>query len=103
MRPSSLLGFLPAQAIISDPALTINNIPFTTRAHWMRLANAALKISGSPCPFAAFGTVIVNHTDTSGLGELVCMGTNQNMATGNPTLHGTYLLFIILNVKFLLT
>ncbi|KAK0643839.1 cytosine deaminase, partial [Cercophora newfieldiana] len=62
-----------------------NGIPFSTRAHWMRRANIALT---APCPFAAFGSVIVNHTATPGLGSLVCTGANSNSATGNPTLHG---------------
>lgn len=64
-----------------------DTIPFSTRAHWMRQANAALAELHSPCPFAAFGTVIVNHT-ASPLGELVCRSVNQNQQTGNPTLHG---------------
>lgn len=56
----------------------------------MRQANKALdELSGSPCPFAAFGTAIVNHTDTDGLGDLICIGVNQNRQTGNPSLHGT--------------
>ncbi|KAL0943595.1 cytidine and deoxycytidylate deaminase zinc-binding region [Colletotrichum truncatum] len=50
----------------------------------MRQANLALP---SPCPFAAFGSVIVNHT-AGGLGELVCSGANNNYLSGNPTLHG---------------
>jgi len=56
----------------------------------MRQANAALAALHSPCPFAAFGTVVVNHTDISSspLGELICMSVNQNEQTGNPTLHG---------------
>jgi hypothetical protein len=39
---------------------------------------------------SAFGTVIVNHTavTSDGLGELVCIGINENSKTGNPTLHG---------------
>lgn len=43
-----------------------------------------------PCPFAAFGSVIVNHTSQpiDSMGELVCIGANANSATGNPTLHG---------------
>ncbi|KAK3391266.1 guanine deaminase [Podospora didyma] len=73
------------QVPIGDPELTINSIPFTTRAHWMRQANIAL---GAPCPFAAFGTVIVNHTGSTGLGQVVCTGANNNSRTGNPTLHG---------------
>lgn len=54
----------------------------------MRRANEALfEVLEDSCPFAAFGTVIVNHT-TEGLGELVCIGANTNKVTGNPTLHG---------------
>jgi tRNA(Arg) A34 adenosine deaminase TadA len=53
----------------------------------MRQANAALAELHSPCLFATFGTVIVNHTSNH-LGELVCMSVNQNQQTGNPTLHG---------------
>jgi hypothetical protein len=68
-----------------------NSIPFSTRAFWMRRANAALGELDSPCPFAAFGTVIVNHTDLSEgpHGTAVCYGVNSNKKTGNPTLHGT--------------
>lgn len=56
----------------------------------MRRAISALAELESPCPFAAFGTVIVNHTDTSSdpKGRLVCIGVNQNSQLGNPTLHG---------------
>jgi len=85
-----LAGLLPAALafVLADPTLMINGITFSTRAHWMRLANVALSdISGSPCPFAAFGTVIVNHT-ASDAGELICMGVNENSKTGNPSLHG---------------
>lgn len=77
-----------SQVPISEAQLTINGIPYSTRAHWMRRANQALSDLVSPCPFGAFGTVIVNHTDTSGLGELVCIGANSISSTGNPTLHG---------------
>lgn len=66
---------------------SLSSIPLTTREHWMRAANRVLLEHGNPCPFYAFGTVIVNHT-ASGLGELVCSGVNQISATGNPTLHG---------------
>lgn len=75
------------QNVISDPQLAINSIPFSTRAHWIRQANAALP---SPCPTSAFGTVIVNHT-VPGLGELVCTGANAASQKGDPTLHGTRL------------
>ncbi|CEJ59825.1 hypothetical protein PMG11_08428 [Penicillium brasilianum] len=81
---------LPAAlaVVLADPNLMINGITFPTRTHWMRLANQALgEISGSPCPFAAFGTVIVNHT-ASEAGKLICMGVNENGNTGNPSLHG---------------
>ncbi|RDI90003.1 hypothetical protein Vi05172_g855 [Venturia inaequalis] len=78
-----------SQEPLSQPELTINSIPFSTRAYWMRRANQALADLGNPCPFAAFGSVIVNHTDTSNpLGKLVCIGANSNSAKGNPTLHG---------------
>ena len=73
--------------VVAGPQLTINSIPFSTRAHWMRRANAALGELASPCAFAAFASAIVNHT-APGLGELVCIGVNSNSATGNPTLHG---------------
>ncbi|OQE16122.1 hypothetical protein PENSTE_c025G02600 [Penicillium steckii] len=73
--------------VLANPELTINGVSFESRANWMRLANSALEISGSPCPFAAFGTVIVNHTD-SNPGKLICMGVNENSKTGNPSLHG---------------
>ncbi|KAK8203117.1 guanine deaminase [Phyllosticta capitalensis] len=75
------------QDVIAEPHLSINSVPFSTRAYWMRQANAALAQLSSPCPFAAFGSVIVNHT-APGLGELVCIGANSNSQTGNPTMHG---------------
>ena len=56
----------------------------------MRQANAVLEqLSSSPCPFGPFGTVVINHTDTSGLGEVVCIGLSARDTEGNPTLHGT--------------
>jgi tRNA(Arg) A34 adenosine deaminase TadA len=68
------------------------DIPFSTRAYWMRHAISALSQLDSPCPFAAFGKVVVNHTGTSvdQKGALVCMGINSNARTGNPTLHGKW-------------
>ncbi|KAL8285845.1 hypothetical protein RB597_002765 [Gaeumannomyces tritici] len=73
-----------------------------TREFWMRRAIAVLEEqTGSPCPFAAFGAVIVNHTadacPTAGsdqqtcpppAGTLVCSAVNAIRATGDPTLHG---------------
>ncbi|KAI0843757.1 cytosine deaminase [Hypoxylon sp. FL0890] len=79
------LVFCHEQATIKESTLPINGIPSSTRAYWMRQANLAL---GEPCPYAAFGTVIVNHTGNSELGELVCAGANSISSTGNPTLHG---------------
>jgi len=72
---------------ITNPTVSVNGIPFSTRAYWMRRANSVLAELESPCPFAAFATVIVNHTET-GLGHEVCIGVNSNSITGNPTLHG---------------
>ncbi|KAI1109246.1 cytidine deaminase-like protein [Nemania sp. NC0429] len=65
-------------------------IPLSTREHWMRRANAALSDLVSPCPFAAFGSVIVNHSDTSSspFGRLICVGVNSQKQQGNPILHG---------------
>ena len=82
--PPSILG----QSVISRPTTSLNGIAFATRAHWMRAANQALLSLGTSCPFAAFGTAIVNHTANDGLGELVCTGANNITLTGNPTLHG---------------
>jgi hypothetical protein len=91
------LDFLPKQAhqpnviahdAVAGSEVTIDPIPFSTRAYWMRRANSVLAELLSPCPFAAFGTVVVNHTDTDGLGELVCIGLNAMWEYGNPTLHG---------------
>ncbi|KAF4125817.1 tRNA(Arg) A34 adenosine deaminase TadA [Geosmithia morbida] len=74
--------------VVADSTLTINDVPFATRAYWMRKANEALfTVTGSACPFAAFGTVIVNHTASTD-GELVCIGANYKSIVGNPTLHG---------------
>ncbi|TQN68574.1 Guanosine deaminase [Colletotrichum shisoi] len=47
--------------------LTVNSIPASKRVD---------------CPFAAFGTIIVNHTSD----EIVCEGAN--FRTGDPTIHG---------------
>ena len=81
-------------SVTSQQQLSINGIPDSTRAYWMRKANAALlEVTGSNCPFGAFGSVIVNHTVTGpdGLGEIVCMGANSNRQTGDPTMHGRLL------------
>ena len=57
----------------------------------MRQANAVLAELASPCPFGAFGTVVVNHTNTYELGDLVCIGVNSLFEYGNPTLHGIHI------------
>ena len=76
----------------SSRQLEEDTIPFSTRAHWMRTALSALYSIpiGSPCQFAPFASVIVNHSDTSlsPHGKMICMSVNQNAQKGNPTLHG---------------
>ncbi|KIW95744.1 uncharacterized protein Z519_04329 [Cladophialophora bantiana CBS 173.52] len=79
-----------------DSDLSPDPLPFSTRAHWMRRAIGALADinEGSPCPFAAFGAVVVNHTASETgtaeiqLGQEVCIGANSMVRDGNPTLHG---------------
>jgi tRNA(Arg) A34 adenosine deaminase TadA len=69
-------------------SLNKDPIPFETRAHWIHRANKALgELSPTPCPFDAFASVVINHTDTTSLGSLVCMGINA-VSSGNPILHG---------------
>lgn len=81
---------MPLVAGLGEPRLTIGGIPFSTRAHWMRKANQVLfQAVGSPCPFTAFGTIIVNHT-VDGLGQLVCTGVNMRKQLGDPSMHGSY-------------
>ena len=67
--------------------LFINSVPFSTREYWMRQANLALYQLSGPCPFAAFGSVVVNHTGQTGVGKVVCIGAN-NRTGGNPINHG---------------
>lgn len=75
--------------VLPESTLLINDISFATRALWIRQANEAVKkVTYTPCPFAAFGTVIVNHSKPDP-GELVCTGGNLGSHTGNPSLHGT--------------
>lgn len=76
------------QQIIDPDPSNATKLPLATRAHWMRVAIQALSDLSSPCPFAAFGTAIVNHTSASPLGDLICIGANSNAETGNPSLHG---------------
>ncbi|XP_037043680.1 guanine deaminase-like [Bradysia coprophila] len=72
---------------ITQINVTHDSIPLSTRFYWMRVANRALAEHGSPCPFAAFATVIVNHT-ANARGDEVCVGVNQMSTTGNPSAHG---------------
>ncbi|KAK6084568.1 cytidine deaminase-like protein [Seiridium cupressi] len=62
--------------------LVVNQIPPAKRIEYMRKANEALYAQSGPCPFAAYGTIIVNHTAD----EVVCEGAN--FRTGDPTIHG---------------
>ncbi|KAF8198203.1 guanine deaminase [Mycena galopus ATCC 62051] len=75
------------QDVIAAPNFAINSVNSSTRAYWMRHTNEVLLELGSPCPFGAFASAIVNHT-VPGLGQLVCTGGNNKTQTGNPTLHG---------------
>ncbi|PGH34566.1 hypothetical protein GX50_02649 [[Emmonsia] crescens] len=76
------------QSALADSEPTMGGIPLTTRVHWMRRTNQALSDLGSPCPFIAFATVIVKHTTPGELGDLICIGVNENSKSGNPTSHG---------------
>ncbi|KAI8152711.1 tRNA-specific adenosine deaminase TAD2 [Colletotrichum sp. SAR 10_70] len=62
--------------------LTVNSVPAAKRVEYMRKTNEALYRQSGPCPFAAFGSIIVNHTSD----EVVCEGAN--FRTGDPTIHG---------------
>lgn len=81
------LTSLPLQNVLAQPSIALNNVLPTVREHWVRRANAALAEAGEPCMFAAFASVIVNHT-ASDAGELVCTGINSTKMKGDPTLHG---------------
>lgn len=93
LYPLSLLSILLLFLIHLTSAHEHNHdspeISSSTRKHWIRRANLALHELASPCPFGAFGTAIVNHTDlsTGPHGKLVCLGVND-VASGNPTIHG---------------
>ncbi|KXH25280.1 cytidine and deoxycytidylate deaminase zinc-binding region [Colletotrichum salicis] len=100
------VGFGSAHFIVPNDdqdmsGLTVNSIPAAKRVEYMQKvwqtrfwfkvvlqkltfhqANGALFRQSGPCPFAAFGTIIVNHTSD----EVVCEGAN--FRTGDPTIHG---------------
>lgn len=75
-------GFTIANSDQDMTGLVVNGIPPHKRIQYMRATNAALFQQSGPCPFAAFGAIIVNHTSDS----IVCTGAN--FRTGDPTLHG---------------
>jgi hypothetical protein len=81
----------------SDTSSSSNGLPSSTRAHWMRVASSA-NLAISACPFAPYGTAVVNHTlslsNSSHLGDLICEGVNDNHQSGNPTLHGEMAAFV---------
>jgi tRNA(Arg) A34 adenosine deaminase TadA len=62
--------------------VVVNNVPPLKRTEYMRKTNEALYAQSGPCPFAAFGAIIVNHTSDA----IVCEGAN--FRTGDPTIHG---------------
>lgn len=62
--------------------VVVNSVPPYKRLEYMRKTNEALYRQSGPCPFAAFGAIIVNHTSD----EIVCEGAN--FRTGDPTIHG---------------
>jgi hypothetical protein len=93
-------SLLSDQAPLREPDesdTSLNDIPPSTRAHWMRVASSA-NLAISPCPFAPYGTAVVNHTlslsDSSHLGDLICTGVNDNHHSANPTLHGEMAAFV---------
>jgi len=85
---ASETGSHPEQQTL-DPSHAVDEIPLSTREHWMhRAIEVLIEHASSPCTFAAFGAVIVNHTDPTSLGELICEAINSAGRRGNPTLHG---------------
>jgi hypothetical protein len=81
----------------ADTSSSSNGISSSTRAHWMRVASSA-NLAISACPFAPYGTAVVNHTlslsNSSHLGDLICTGVNDNHHSGNPILHGEMAAFV---------
>ncbi|SMR42600.1 unnamed protein product [Zymoseptoria tritici ST99CH_1E4] len=94
---ASLLCFINSHAwivpqetlVLPRQEATSNEIPSHVRSFWMKRALQALDELVSPCPYEAFGAVIVNHTTylPDDIGDLICIGANA-ISTGNPTLHG---------------
>lgn len=83
-----LFDQLALQNYEQDPIPRKDESLLSTRAHWMRVASSA-NYAISPCPFAPYGTAIVNQSSSSPHpGKLICTGINDNRQTGNPTMHG---------------
>ncbi|OHE97326.1 cytidine and deoxycytidylate deaminase zinc-binding region [Colletotrichum orchidophilum] len=77
-------GFGSAHFVIPNDdqdmiGLAVNSIPAARRVECVQKTNVALFQQSGPCPFAAFGTIIVNHTSD----EVVCEGAN--FGNGDPT------------------
>jgi len=71
----------------------MNGIPNDVREFWMgRAVSAVVTQLDTKCPWGAFGSVVVNHSDTTGpmgdYGKEICIGANGVDTYGNPTLHG---------------
>ncbi|KAL1647530.1 hypothetical protein SLS61_007356 [Didymella pomorum] len=84
VRLASLVAAIAAHFVVPNDdqdmsGIVVNGIPSSVREKYMRLANEALYEQSGPCPFAAYGTIIVNHTSD----EIVCRGAN--FRTGDPT------------------
>lgn len=97
---AALHSLLFNQAPLHEPEIadtSSDGLPSSTRAHWMRVASSA-NLAISACPFAPYGTAVVNHTlsfsNSIHPGELICTGVNDNHQTGNPILHGEMAAFV---------
>ena len=97
--PSPMMRFLDqmhtSQSTSSVPYVDtpaeINGIPNDVREYWMlRAVNVLHEQLDTPCPWGAFGSVVVNHTNTEKgeVGREICVGVNRVSTIGNPTLHG---------------
>jgi hypothetical protein len=87
VKPILLAGLttLFTRSIASE---TPDPVSLSTRVEYMQLAISALESqTGTSCPFAAFGAVIVDHA-AEGAGKVICTGVNSVRRDGNPTLHG---------------
>jgi tRNA(Arg) A34 adenosine deaminase TadA len=84
------IGLIGVQAAYQFPLYTDarwknfrDDIPFHIRAEHMR-ASLAVQLRGQgPCPFGAFGAIVVNRTSN----EVICTNSGQREAPKNPALH----------------